>query len=173
MRDIASITQFIEESFPDSLRPPDDDLFEAYEPAIPQFLEMIEGKDWKGFLHVLETAEFSTVQFYGSLIGYMTPETFIYFTPALLIYSMNEDADMVADSFFWQLSPSKNAEEVYSTKLQAVLDTFSDQQKRAVALVVDYYTRQDYVINKDTGMKDYSPMYEDYGPLLNLWMPWL
>ena len=158
MMDVANLTRIVEESFRDSVSPGEEesDLFEVYDLAIPHFLEMIQGKDWKGFLHVLETCEFSMAQFYGGMVYFMTPQAFHYFAPAFLIFSLNEKADVLADAFFGHLYPQPESYESQPERVPQLIALFSEPQKRAVALVVDYYTRLMYPKNYARGLDESS-----------------
>ena len=59
MTNVTSITRIVEESFRGSVYPGDEDeaIFAVNDGSIPEFMEMIRGKDWKGFLDVLKTEE--------------------------------------------------------------------------------------------------------------------
>ena len=137
---VAAITQKVEESFSGVEKPDKDNFFEVYDPSEPEFLEILEGKDWGDFLHFLETAEFSQTQFYGSMISYMTVEAFYYFTPAYLIFSMNENADTVVYTFFSRLYPQPETYEPDPDPFPQLLELYSDEQRHAIALVVNHCT---------------------------------
>lgn len=146
--DEASLTKLVEESFSDTIRPADAHIFEDYEPArqvFLKFLEMIKGKDWKEFLHVLQTDGYM-VQFCSSMFGHMTSEAKYYFMPALLIFSMNKKADRLADTTLYYLSPDR----VYTTR-----------QKHAIAQIIHH-------IGYHFGEDD-----SDYEFVRNVWVPWL
>lgn len=141
--DVPTITRIIMESFCDIARPDDEGLFEVYDPAIPDFLTMIRGKDWKGFLHVLETAEFSMAMYYGGMAVFMTEEALHYFAPALLIFSMNENSDVLPDMLFGILDPSSGRYESDSGSWQKLVGLFTNEQRRAVVMLMTYRCRLD------------------------------
>ena len=144
--DESNLTKLVEESFSDTVRPDDAHIFEDYDlPDKLEFLEMVKGKDWKDFLHDLETDGYK-VQFCSSMFGFITSEAKYYFMPALLIFSMNKEADSLADTTLHYLSP----DQVYTM-----------QQKHAIAQII-------YHISYQFGEDD-----SDYEFVRNVWAPWL
>lgn len=166
---VASLTRLVEESFSDSVSPGEreEDIFAVYDLDIPQFMEMIKSKDWKGFLRVLETSEFALSQFYGQMVSFMTPKAFHYFAPAFLIFSMNEEADMVPIVFFGHLYPDPKFYRGQPERVRQLVALFSEPQKRAIALVVDYYSGSMYPFNSLQGFTGWCSRLRFY------WRRWM
>ena len=145
--EVTSIIEVINESFSKTI-PPDDNadaIFgPGWHPEQESFMEMIHGKDWKGFLEVLETSD--QAQVYGRMFNFMTPYAYHYYAPAFLIFSMNEEADILADAFLSSLHGAGSefvtqGREHQQQRIQERLIQFSESQKHAIALVIDYYYR--------------------------------
>lgn len=208
--ELANIVRVIHESFRDTISPGDDELSlfgPGWHPEQAAFMEMIRGKDWKGFLHVLETRDDGRE--YGHMFNFMTPQAYHYFAPALLIFSMDiEKADVLAEAFLASLlpfsperhqqymqerlrlfsdphlaealrnsSPDEKAdvlpEEVLRNFMQIPvpegmqrhteerISLFSDAQKHAVALAVDFFYRR------------YGVTLQEDADLVAYWAKWL
>lgn len=143
--DVASLSRIVEQSFCDVVRPDEEKMFDCYDPAIPDFIAMIKGKDWCGFLRVLETVEFSMAMLYGEMMVYMTDEAFHYFSPALLIFSMNEKSDVLSSLFFQRIDPSSAYFHSDHVLWQAFVGLFTGAQRQAVLLIMKYFYALDPV----------------------------
>jgi hypothetical protein len=147
MSDAASIARTIHESFGDTALIGDDALAifgNSHHPEIWAFMEMIGGKDWQGFLHVLETSD--EAQTYGHMYNFMTPQAYHYFAPALLIFSMNEKSDVLGGDFLRSLLPAST--EKHQQYIQESLRLFSDQ-RIAQALLVSSMQEKPDVLGED------------------------
>ena len=161
MSEVSRIASIIKESFHDTnlSNASEQGIFQEYDPMIPAFMDMIGGRNWTDFLLVLETSQYYWVQTYGEMLAYMTPKAFHYFAPAVLIFSMNENADVLPGSFFGQLYP--HGPEPVQHYIQERIDQFSDTQKHAIAIVIHQY----YSSNRDE-----TQFAKD---LQNYWAEWL
>lgn len=164
--DKAEIIKIVEESFRNTVPPEHTEsaLFDSPDIGIPDFMEMIEGKDWKGFLQILETPPFPYARFYAEeMASYMSHQALHYFTPAYLIFAMDKEGCLACnttDTFFrvinppdypsskrypWHTTEDLNQRmEEYNrgmAEFDQLLELYSDQQKRAIALVMDYHGR--------------------------------
>ncbi len=97
----------------------------------------------------------------------MTVQAYIYYCPALLIFSMSDNADTAASGPMDDLTPpakhknGKNPLEYYDDTTDQRVALLSVEQKRAVAMVVRYYC------------EDELPFDDRCEPCLNYWDRWL
>jgi hypothetical protein len=147
--DKAEIVRIIEESFQDTVPPEHSEsaLFATEDIGIPDMMdmmEMIEGKDWKGFLDILETPPFPVAALFAHEMAYfMTHQAFHYFAPAYLIYALDKEADYpdTPSAFLNQLAPPSGIPFYEAEEFNPLLKLFSVPQKRAIANVIDYRIR--------------------------------
>jgi hypothetical protein len=135
--DKETVIKTIKESFEDAVYPGDDNLFSDFNSLdILAFSEILRGKHWKETLSILEKQEGAALYFYEEMFYLLTPEALHYFTPAFLIIAMDPESDMVGDHFEHQLKP--NGSEWQTQRFSQLIPLFSDRQKHAVTLAVDY-----------------------------------
>jgi hypothetical protein len=141
--DKADIIRMIADSFHDTV-PPEHSasaLFSTDDLRIPDMMAMIEGKEWKGFLEILQTPSIAYSQLFAyEMAFYMSPEAFHYFAPAYLIFSLEKDSDYTdtADAFLNQLAPPSGIPFYDAEEFNPILKLFSVPQKRAIAYVIRY-----------------------------------
>jgi hypothetical protein len=163
--DKETVVKIIKESFEDTPYPGDYHIFEAVEDLdIPDFLKILRGKHWKETLSILEKLEGPSLLFYQTMFDFMTREALYYFTPAFLIIAMQPGSDMFGEFFLSQLDP--NPPEYDVERFSQLMQLFSDRQKQAIALAVDY------------SMSDYKEEYlqyedEDHLRILEYWSQWI
>ncbi len=155
------LVKMVEERFSDNVRPADeeDEIFESRDPGVRDFMKFINGKDWKDFLAYLQTGKFSKVQYFGGMISFMTPKAFHYFTPSLLIAVLTADISQLADTFFSRLMPRPDDE---VGRIDRILDTYSEQQKSVIALVVEQYAH----FTPPFGSRIDEDLYQYWKPML-------
>lgn len=113
------------------------------------------GKGWKEFLTLLEQSESAMSQYYGSLVAYMTPAAFHYYSPALLTVVLERnDIDSASDSFLGRLHFTCSADK---PDVDRIIDMFSTQQKMLIAQVVERFTRMEAQssYNPDANLRNY------------------
>ena len=147
MLDKAEIIRIVEESFRDTVPPAhsESDLFATKDLGIPDMMEMIESKDWQGFLEILETNSFPyTHLFAQEMAFFMTPQAFHYFAPAYLIYALDSTADYpdTAHAFLDQLAPPSGVPFYDAEEFNPLLKVFSIPQKCAIAHGINYRLRE-------------------------------
>lgn len=155
--EVGTIVRIIDESFRDISPPASSDPIIGQHPEAEQFLRLISDKNWMDFLHILETDDNGRT--YGQMFFFMTPQAYHYFAPALLIFSMNAKADFLAPAFLGSLLPSGS--KYRQEAIMERLNLFTEEQKHAIALVVDYYYRR------------YGTTLQEDEELVAYWAPWL
>ena len=143
MVDLECVIATVRESFQDNVAPSfgERDIFEVNDGGIPEFMNMIKGRDWQGLLDYLEKSEPNLARRYGGMVVFMTPEAFHYFAPALLIYCTSDHADTLVHTFFGCLYIHGPRD--LKRWHRKVFGLFTNREKRAVAIVISYMMASD------------------------------
>lgn len=161
------VRQIIQESFEDTIYPGDDKLV-GHDPRysiLPIYKKLLRGKSWKELLHKLENMKVRPLLSYQLIFVYISDEAYCYYAPAFLIRCLEPGTDMFGNNLLFTLNPihyQDDSEARFARRMQL----FSDRQKHAIAVAVDYMVSPYMEEERKLGDLEYVQLWE-------YWSQWL
>jgi hypothetical protein len=163
------LVQKIENAFPNSAYPGDDNLVHADSVTYPEAIEIkrkFHNKHWRDL--TLETIRNGYLE-----LSWFTPDAFCFYLPGFLIAAITypiEIIDVFPSSIIFALAPDEDSE-WHNNKLTAIVNCLDMQQRRMVVDFLDWYTHK-FVLDVPGYPEDLKDLKRYHGSLyraMNFW----